>query len=865
MNPDRARRIEDLFERLIDEPPAERWQRLHDLCRGDDELAAEVWPLIEADAATPGILRQGAADLASALLESGGDAALPRPFGQYVIREYLGEGGAGAVYLADRDDLRMTVAVKVLHDSWASPVRRERFASEQRTLASLDHRHIARILDAGVTEGRPWFAMEYVEGSRITDYCNARGLDLRQRLKLFRAVCEAVSFAHRNLIVHLDLKPANILVNQTGEVKLVDFGIARHLTEAGGAAEKTMTAHRVLSLNYASPEQIRGEAVDVQTDVHALGIVLYELVAGTPPIDLAAVSPAALLQRLHETPRRPSAAELERPLLSVRASRAEWRDLDALCLTAIHRDKTARYETVDRLIRDVDHFLSNQPLEARTGRLQPYRIRKFLVRHRRGVAVTAAVLILLAATSAFFTVRLIDARDRALDSEARMQRIHRLMLNLFEGDDSVAGPADHLRVVSLLDRGVREADSLETERDLQADLRHTLGGLYHKLGHFDRAEPLLEAALTGWQAALGDADPRTVRARLALVSLRVDQGELDDAKRLVNEALEAARHRRTVDAVEVATATAALGKVLVTAGDYGASVPLLEESVRALSTGRVSAELSEALGDLANAQYYLGHVDASEATNLRSLALDRELFGNRHPHVAVDHYNLGNIRLDRGDYPGGERLFRQALQIHEAWYGAEHPKTASTLLMVGRSLAYQGRLDEAASLYERAGEVMRRTYGERHLRFGFVLSLSGDLARDQGSLDRAEQLFERAAAIFKSALGEQHEFYLHQLSNLGSVGLARKEYADAEKLLRAAARGLGTVVPDQRYTAMAQIRLGAALAGLERHAEAEQPLRAGYRLLQKLSPHDPELQFARRQLIVVYSALNKPAEAEAIR
>jgi eukaryotic-like serine/threonine-protein kinase len=866
MSSERADRIEAIFDRLVDESPEQQHRLLGELCEGDRQLEADVRALLAADAADQPILRHNGAHLASVLLDGDEAVPLPRQFGRYVIREYLGEGGMGSVYLADRADLGDAVAVKFLNDSWTSPVRRRRFAAEQQTLARLNHPHIARLYDAGVADGTPWFAMEYVAGSTITDYCAEKRTDLRGRVRLFRAVCDAVSYAHRSLTVHLDLKPANVLVNASGDVKLVDFGIARHVTEQGAAIERTATGHRLLSVNYASPEQIRGEPVDVQSDVHALGVMLYELLVGKPPADLSTTNPAELARLLSEQPRRPSLAAREDGSPLVHASRAQWRDLDVICLTALHRHKAARYGSVDKLIADVDHFLADEPLDARTGHLHSYRFRKFMSRHRRAVAAAAAVVAIVSALTAFFTLRLIDARDRALASEARTSRINRLMLNLFEGDDSAAGPAGGLRVVSLLDRGVRELDGLNADRELQAELRHTFGGLYHKLGHLDRAQPLLESAWTSRQSVLGRDHPQTIRAQLGLALLQLDQSRMDDAKRLVREALDVARQRSRIDPTEVAIAKAALGKVLATEGDYAAAVPLLEESIDHLSTQPASVDLSEALGDLGNTEYYLGRVEAAQATNVRGLALDRQLFGDRHPFVAVDLYNLGNLSLDRGDYPGGEALFRQALEINDAWYGAAHPKTASNLLMVGRSLAYQGRLDEAADLYERARLAMRSAYGEVHPRFGGVLSLIGDLARDQGELDRAEQAFRQAADIFKQTVGERHEAYLYQLSNLGSVHLARKAYAQAETLGRASVKGLMEVVPDQRLTGIAQVRLGATLAAQKRYDEAERQVLAGYQTLRRLpGSASAELQVARKELVGIYTAMNLPAKADEFR
>lgn len=771
----------------------------------------------------------------------------------------------GTVYLAERDGLGDRVAVKFLRDPWNSPSRQESFAREQRTLAGLSHRYIARLYDAGVTEGTPWFAMEYVPGLPITEHCRRNGLGLRARLELFLAACEAVNYAHRNLTVHLDLKPSNILVNSEGEVKLVDFGIARHLNLEGREAEGGVAGQRLLSLNYAAPEQIRDEPVDVQMDVHALGVVLYELLAGKLPADVANARSTELARILEEEPKPPSESAREKHPPEIQASRAEWNDLDALCLTAMHRDRGQRYPSVDLLIQDLDRFVKTEPLVACPDRVR-YRVSKFLRRNLRAVSVAAAALILVASLVVFFTIRLIGTRERALASEARTERIYQLMLNLFEGDDSAAGPARQLRVVSLLDRGVQEVSSLKQEPDLQAELRYTLGGLYHRLGHLDRAEPLLLSAWKAQKAAYGPEHPETIKAQLALALLRVDQSQIEEAERLARESLEVARRHHPSGSMEVARATGVLGKVLVTQGNYKAAVPALEQAVHVLSRGPGSVELSEALGDLANTHYYLGHIGESEAVNLQGLALDRKLFGEGHPNTAIDFYNLGNIQLDRANYAQAESLFRQALTIDQAWYGQSHPKTASASLMVGRAVAYQGRSEEAAIFYEQALSAMRETYGEDHPRYAAVLSLMGDLAVARHELARAEKLFNQAARVFKKAFGDQHEFYLHQLSNLGLVRLAGKHYAEAEVFLRPALERLKAVVPDQRYTALAQVRLGAALAGEKRYAEAESYAAAGYTNLQRLmGPSAVELLDARKELADIYQVLNQSANAEALR
>ena len=830
MSFDRQARIAAVFDQVVDEPAATRPASIERLCDGDQALADEVRALLDADAEPHPFLAEGVERLAAELLDAVDDPTLPRRFGRYVLVKYLDEGGMGAVYLAERDDIGDLVAIKFLPRFGASVDRWRDFDAEQRILASLNHPAIARLYDAGVSDDTPWLAMEYVDGEYLTDHVRRRGLGLRQRLALFRDVCDALRYAHRALVLHLDLKPANILVNDDGRVKLVDFGVSRRLS-APGASIDAVDAPGWLSRRFAAPEQLRGEALDIQADVYALGGVLRELLGAD----------------------------------ELMVSRADRRDLDAMCVKALQQEKARRYESVDDLMKDVDRFLLGRPLDAREGRLPAYRARKFVGRHLALVSAAAVSLLVIAALSLFFTWRLVAARDQALASEARTQRIHRVMLGLFEGDDAAAGPAEGLRVATILDRGVAEANALSGEPDLQSDLRLTLGGLFHKLGYLARAEPLLVSASNARVRHYGADDPRSVRAQLALALLRIDQSLPEQARDLATQSLVVARRRQPIDPVEEAWAVAVLGKVAASDGDYATAVTLLERAVQELARHPGGLELSEALGDLANAEYYLGHLDRSETVNLRALALDRELFGERHPHVGVDLYNLGNIELDRGQYPEAERLFRRALLISESWYGSTHQKTASGTLMVGRSIAYQGRPEDAADFYERALAMTRKTYPETHPRVGAVLSLWGDLALQQGRLGQADERFRQAAAIFEIKLGERHEFYLHQLSNLAAVSLATHAPKDAEVLLRRALAGLVAAVPESRYTAIARVRLGAALAAQRQYPEAQTHLVAGYHALRVMSgPKAVEVVHARNALRALYVSMGDAGKAREL-
>jgi serine/threonine-protein kinase len=869
MSPERRRRRDELFEELVDLPAAEQRAALEAASGSDPELRDAVDELLRADGAGHLLLDSNAAWIADDLLGEK-DVTIPGRVGRYLIRERLGEGGMGTVYLAEREGLGDRVAIKFLRHSWNSASERRRFAGEQQLLASLNHRHIARLYDSGVWEDTPWFVMEWVQGMPITAHCREHASTLTERLRLFRAACEAVSYAHRMLIVHRDLKPSNILVNTEGEVKLVDFGIAKHLDRGTAADAQTTKGFFALSLNYAAPEQIRGEGAGIAADVYSLGVVLYEILTGTLPANLSNASVLELSQWLHREEEPPSAVARRRqpgdsPLPAVSASSSTWRDLDLLALTACRKQKDRRYQSVDDLIRDVDHFLKDEPLEAHPESLH-YRVLKFASRNRRALSASVVVLVAVLAMAAFFTWRLVSARNRALASQARTERIHRLMLNLFEGDDEAAGPADNLRVVTVLDRGAAGAAALTSEPAVQADLESTLGDLYAKLGHPDRAEPLLRRAYDRRVALLGGANPDSLASEVILAIFLLERDRTGEAERLAQEALAKARQQHPRDAALLARAEVGLGMVASARGSYGEALPLLQDAVKLYSSGPATAELSEALGALANTEYYLGRVDISEELNQRGLAMDRHLFGETHPHVAVDLFNLGNIALDRGEYRKGEDLFRKSLAINTEWYSGHHPKAAACLLMVGKALDYLDRNQEAAELYREALEIYRSIYGEDHLRVAQVLNSEGSLALKIGKLDDAEQQFTRAAAIFEKAAGEKHAFYAHQLSNLGAVQIERRQYTRAEELLQAALNLLMAAAPDQRYTAIAHIRMAKALAGQKRYSEAEPHAIAGFHTFQGLAVASPvELESAREMLATIYAALRQPEKMAPYR
>jgi len=871
MDERRWQQIQEIFAAAVDLPPERQPTAVEELCAGDETLRSEVLEMLAEDARANPLLDSSLDETARAMLDFGPlPSLIQREIGPYRLLKLLGEGGMGVVYLAERTDIGGQVAIKLLRDGWLSPMRRQRFRMEQLTLAQLNHPGIARIYDSNTLEdGTPWFVMEYAEGEPLTDYWSKAGGAIRDSLRLIRRICEAVQYAHSHAIIHRDLKPSNILVSDAGDVKLLDFGIAKQLNSEESQNDRTVTGLRMMTLAYAAPEQLAGKAVGVYTDVYALGVLFYELLTGRLP--LRSLMPENPTGEFGEIERPSSVVKREKPAARGQLSNAEWADLDVLSLKALEPDPQRRYRTVDALIRDLDALLEGRPLEARPNKLS-YTIGKFARRNRKVLVSVAAMLLLIAATIVYYTVRLERARNAALREAARTRVIQQFTESLFDGGDPSAGPAMDLKAIELLDRGRQEAASLGADPEMQSDMQETLGGIYQKLGKLDLADPLLVAALDERKKYLGNDNPKVAQSLIALGLLRKDQGKLDEAETLVRQGL--AMNQRTLSSssavvgrADTARAMVALGEVLEVRAKYDEARQTLEAALKLQpQNADATSETTENLTELANVYFYQGQYDQSEKLNNQALAIDRHLFGDANPSVAQELNNLGAIEMNRGNYPASEAYYRRALAITEAWYGSDHPETAANLTALAQPLTFDKQDAEAQKLLERALAIQERVNGPINATVATTQNQLGILAFQGKQLDAARGYFTQARDTWQQLFGDKYPSVAVAFSNLGSVCLEEKNNACAERMYREAVSRFDKYSANTLNDAVAHLKLGRALLREGRFAEAEKESLFGYNyLIKKVSPTDRFLLVARKDLASIYDGLHDAAKAARYR
>ena len=732
---------------------------------------------------------------------------LPSTIGRYRIIRLLGEGGMGAVYEAEQDQPRRTVALKVIKSAWADRELLRRFELESQTLGRLHHPGIAQIYEAGTAEtgfgSQPFFAMEIIHGRPLIEYAAAKHLNTRQRLALMIQICEAVEHAHQRGIIHRDLKPGNILVEESGQPKILDFGLARVTDGDMQATRQTDMGQLLGTLAYMSPEQVSANplALDTRSDVYALGVILYELLAGELPYETS--------RHVYEVVKTIQEVD-PKPLSSI--NRAYRGDVETIVAKALEKDKTRRYGSAAELAADIRRYLEDRPIAAKPASTR-YQLRKFAQRNKVLVAGIGAVFLTLVVGVVASTWEAVRARRAELHAQAETATAQ-AVVDFLQNDllaqasaNKQSGPKTKpdpdLKVRTALDRAAeRVGDRFEKQPEVEAAIRSTIGQTYMDLGLYPEARRQLEQALDLCRKVLGGENPQTLRTAVKLGQLTDSLGKYAEAEALLSQTLEVERRVLGPENPDTLACMSSLCRVFSDQGKDAQAEALYKETIE-LQRRVLGPEHPDTLGNMANLGWvYLSQRKNAEAEALfqQTLEVRSRVLGSEHPDTLSAMVSLGWAYNIENKYAQAEVLENQALEIQRRVLGPGHPGTLGTMNNLARTYANERKYAEAEALLSQTLEVERRVLGAEHPTTLISMTNLSRVYLGRGKYAQAEALYRQIVEIRSRVLSPNHPATTGAESDLAWVEMAQGKYAEAEALygqtIEIRRRFLGAEYPD---------------------------------------------------------------------
>jgi eukaryotic-like serine/threonine-protein kinase len=873
-----------ILKQLLELPESRRAEFLDQSCGNDSALQALVerllaWALTDDDVRLKpggglealGVSTSDFAPRAAAGLEAGDRV------GAFRVERLLGRGGMATVYLARRDDgqFEQRVALKVLDSSSPGDRIADRFRQERQILASLNHTNIAHLIDGGLLpSGQPYVAMEYVVGEPVDAYADRHRLDIKRRLELFRQLIDAVAHAHRNLVIHRDIKPSNVLVTAGGVPKLLDFGIAKLLDASlPHAAPDTRHSPHPMTPQYASPEQIHGEALGIASDVYQLGYLLYVLLAGVPPYsvetrsypavfdaicNLDPIAPSAALRRRRgvrdTTASETSDADEPESIARARSTRLAALctslagDLDAIVLKALRKEPDARYSSAEAFGSDIDRYLAGLPVTARQGS-RAYRLRKFVHRHRLSVAAAAAFASLLIGFGAIYTAQsaassaaLAQERDVARREAAKAERVARFLTGLLENAKPDRTKGEEVTVLELLAAGADRIEAeLAGEPEIQARMFGVIADSYFELGAYEKAATFSRRQLELQSSIWTPDDTRLGTTLRRLGDHQYFAGNLQQARKSLERALALHPPGPAGDA-ERGRTLSSLGIVLRGLGDLEAARSAYEDALPLVEASGEREPIRQAWTNYGNLLLVTTAYARAADAYRRALDYHDDLDTTRAAGLMA---NLGMATSAANRPDEGLAYFERATAVFQKLLKPDHPSLAKLYSATAECLLMLQRYEESYDLQRRAMGIYETTLGPDHFELHFSLIELGDIFLYTGRPARAEPYYARALAIVNAADETENVNASYAMRKLGTIHLRQNNPRGAETWLRQALsiqqEALGDENSRTNYT---RAQLGTALVRQSRHEAAGELLDKALRVARERSKAADEFELA---------------------
>ena len=799
--------IESIVDQALQFPIEEREQFIKEECKDDEKLYEQVSSYLSSIQDSASLFSQVDKVLSSTIRKAStckydfSSKLIGTTIDKYQIADLISHGGMGTVFLAKRVDgiYEQTVALKIVRRGMETPENISRFEKEREILAGLNHPNIAQLIDGGVTDfGLPYLVMEYVDGVSIDKYCDDNNLSVHQRINLVISLCEAVQFAHNNLVIHRDLKPANILIDRNGHIKILDFGIAKLIEDKiDGEQNNEITAVQAVTPAYAAPEQISGKGVTTSTDTYAIGVLLYKLLAGTTPFDLDNESPFNGQKKIvNQDPLKPSQKYHQLSIdgknkisdsRSVSASKLFHtlkEDLDAILLKSLRKEPCNRYQTVESFVEDLKRYLNNKPVLAHQGNYA-YRIKKLLRRNYKQVSFAAAIILLSVTFSIFHTNRITEERNIAQYEAMKTAEISSLLFDLFEANTPNQSLGETITAQELLERGLNRAENLVNQPELQAQMFNVIGKVYLKVGNLPKSEELIENSVEIYTRLYGIEHPETALAIVSQAALHSALGNYSRAEYLYDYSLGILEDHAGAYMHNFTEAINEQAYVLRRQGKYEDAEDLFRKNYNLLKEqhGELYGKTVAALNGVGVTQFNRGFYEEAESIFREVLDKRIQIFGETHPDVAESKNSLGALLMNIGQFNEAEKLFEEAFYLRNRILGENHPKTLLTLNNLAIMQRDQGKFDLSAKSFQNVISKKENRFGVHSVASAISYFSYGELLLMTEQFEKAIPQLDKALGIFKEYLGDDHSFTNRTKMNLGFGQLYIGNFKSAEELI----------------------------------------------------------------------------------